>query len=128
MLLLYNLVEYIKRGDCENYNNCFSSYYFSNHERQDEFTKQKIYDIIITELPPQTKTADGKTFTEHSFTLEYRIRHNNGSLRRDVGSNQSKKQYVKISERMGEGLLIDDIYTLKEAFKKSSKRRENLEK
>lgn len=114
LLLLYNLVGYIKDGDSDNYNKCFSSFYFSNHERQKEFTKQKIYDIIITEFSTQTKSADGRSFTEYTFTLEYRIRHNNGSLRDDIGSGQSRKQYINISERTGAGLLIDDIYTLNE--------------
>ena len=110
--LLYNLIDYIKAGDHESYNACFSSYYFKTSQPQGKFTKQKIYDIIITELPTESKSADGVSFMEYNYTIEYRIRHNNGSFRRDIGSDQSKKQYVKLSERSGEGVLIDRIYTV----------------
>ena len=110
--LLYNLIDYIKAGDHESYNSCFSSYYFKTSQPQGKFTKQKIYDIIITELPTESKSADGVSFMEYNYTIEYRIRHNNGSFRRDIGSDQSKKQYVKLSERSGEGVLIDRIYTV----------------
>jgi len=110
--LLYNLVEYIKAGDYEGYNSCFSSYYYQTSQPQGPFTKQKIYDITITELSSQTKSADGTAFIEYTYTLEYRIRHNNGTLRKDIGSDQIRKQYIVLSERAGEGILIDMIYIL----------------
>ena len=103
LLLLYKFIEYIKDGDHEGYNDCFSANYFESHERQGEFTKQKIYDIVITEIPNESDK-------EYTFSIEYRIRHNNGSLRKDIGSDQSKKQYVKISPQGNSELLIDDIY------------------
>lgn len=114
LLLLYNLIESIKDGNDELYNKCFSPYYFESHAHQGEFTKQKIYDIIITELPAENKSIDGKTFVEYIYTIEYRIRHNNGTLRNDVGSDRSKKQYVKISDRFNGTMLIDDMYTVNE--------------
>ena len=112
LLLLYNFIEYIKAGNTDHYNNCFSEYYYGTHQRQTEFTKQKIYDIIITELPSETKSDNGISFIEYNFTVEYRIRHNNGSLRKDIGSDQSRKQYFEISNRSGQGLKIDNIVTI----------------
>ena len=118
LLLLYDMIECIKSGDDESYNKCFSSYYFKSHTRQEKFTKQKIYDIIITELPAENKSADGKVFIEYTYTIEYRIRHNNGTLRSDIGSDQSRKQYVKISNRCGEGIKIDDMFIITETVVK----------
>lgn len=112
--LLYNLINYIKAGNNEAYNSCFSTYYFKTNSYQPKFTKQKIYDIKITELPSETKSANGVSFIVYNYTIEYRIRHNNGSLRKDIGSNQSRKQYVELSNRTGQGVLIDNIYTIKE--------------
>ena len=109
MHLIYKLIESIKAGDHESYNNCFSSYYYSTHNRQERFTKQKIYDIRVTVLDTQTKYANGALITEYNYLLEYRIRHNNGSLRNDINSDYLGKQQIKISERSGEGLLIDDL-------------------
>ena len=116
LLLLYNMIEYIKSGNSTSYNDCFSTYYFSKHQPQGEFTKQKIYDIIITELSPEVQSSNGKSFTVYNFTVEYRIRHNNGSLRNDIGSDQSRKQYFKISDRDGSGLKIDDVFVITETI------------
>ena len=112
--LLFNLIGYIKAGNHEGYNSCFSSYYFNSHSYQSKFTRQKLYDIKITELPEETKSSGGVTYIEYNYTIEYKIRHNNGSLRKDIGSDQSKKQYVKLSNRTGAGILIDNIFTIKE--------------
>lgn len=112
--LLYNYIQYIKAGDHESYNSCFSTYYFKNNPPQGKFTKQKIYDIKITEMQAESKSDGTNSFIEYTYTLEYRIRHNNGSLRKDIGSDQIKKQYIKLSNRNGMGILIDKIYTLNE--------------
>lgn len=114
--LLYNLIEYIKAGDYENYNSCFSTYYFSHNQLQGKFTKQKIYDIKITEIQTESKSDGNKSFIEYTYSIEYRIRHNNGSLRNDIGSDQIKKQYVKLSDRNGIGVLIDNIYTMNDTI------------
>ena len=108
--LLCEMVESIIAGNATAYNQCFSELYFTKEEPQDEFSMQKLYDIVIGTYSEETVTKDGKTYTEYIYTLEYKIRRNNGSLRDDMGSNGSRTQYLLISNREGT-LLIDGIYT-----------------
>lgn len=110
--LLYSMIEYMIIGNDEAYNGCFSSIYFSKAEPQGKFTKQKLYNITIIEVSQSEKTDEnGKTYTEYYYKLDYMIRHNNGSLRKDVGSDGIKTQHIILSDRTGL-VLIDTIYTL----------------
>lgn len=110
--LLYQLVEYIKNGNHEGYNACFSPLYYEVASPKGQFTKQKIYAITITEISiTEKKDSNGNLYDEHVYTLEYFIRHNNGTLRNDMGSDCSKKQFIVMSNRSGTS-LIDNLYTL----------------
>lgn len=110
--LLYDMIEYMIIGNAEGYNSCFSDIYYSNTEPKSRFTKQKIYNITIIEVSQsEKKDEDGNSYTEYYYKLDYMIRHNNGSLRKDVGSDGIKTQHVILSDRSGE-VLIDTVYTL----------------
>ena len=110
--LLYSLIEYMMIGNVEGYNACFSPTYYSAADPLVRFTKQKIYNITIIEVSLLDKEDEnGKTYTEYYYKLDYMIRHNNGSLRKDVGSDGIKTQHIILSDKTGE-VLIDTIYTL----------------
>lgn len=110
--LLYNMIEYMIGGNADGYNSCFSSIYFSNAEPKVRFTKQKIYNITIIEVSQSEKQDEnGNVYTEYYYKLDYMIRHNNGSLRNDVGSDGIKTQHIILSDKTGD-VLIDTIYTL----------------
>ena len=107
--LLYNMVEHMIMGDAEAYNNCFSPIYFSTESAKNRFTKQKLYNITIVETSiTEKKDADGNSYVEYYYKLDYMIRHNNGSLRNDVGSDSIKSQHIYLSDRSGE-VLIDKV-------------------
>ena len=116
--LLYSMVEYMIMGNVEAYNGCFSSEYFKTQAAEDYFTKQKIYDITIVEVSETEKTDEnGNSYTEYYYRLEYAIRHNNGSLRSDVGSDSIKPQHVYLSDRSGT-VLIDKLIVYTSVSKK----------
>ena len=116
--LIYSLVEYSIMGNVEAYNGCFSPIYYSQAAPKERFTKQKLYNITITEISVKTQTdKNGESYTEYHYKLEYMIRHNNGSLRNDVGSDGIKPLYLYLSDRSGE-VLIDTLYTLNYVDKK----------
>ena len=110
--LLYSMVEYMIIGNVEGYNSCFSPTYFSKASPESGFTKQKPYNITIIEVSQTDKKDEGgKYYTEYYFKLDYMIRHNNGSLRDDVGSDGIKTQHIYMSDKTG-SVLIDTIFTL----------------
>ena len=107
------MVEYMIMGDAEAYNTCFSPIYFSTQSPKDRFTKQKLYNITIIEVSMTEKQDEnGNSYTEYYYKLDYMIRHNNGSLRNDVGSDSIKSQHIYLSDRSG-FVLIDKmiVYT-----------------
>ena len=107
--LLYSMVEYMIMGNVEAYNGCFSPTYFSTQAPKERFTKQKLYNITIVEVSIEEKTDEtGKNYTEYYYKLDYMIRHNNGSLRDDMGSDCIKSQHIYLSNRSGD-MLIDKL-------------------
>lgn len=108
--LLCNWIESIKAGDADAYNSFFSEKYFSSNTRQDEFSMQKLYGIVITTYSEEIIDENGESYTEYIYMVDYKIRNNNGSLRSDMGSNGTRTQYILITDREGT-LLIDAIYT-----------------
>ncbi len=111
--LIYNMLEYINKGYKDAYNSCFSTEYFKYVEPQGRFTQQKIYNITVTEVAVRDQKDDnGVIYTEYYYTVEYMIRHNNGTLRNDMGSDCIKTQHLILSERYSDEVLIDNLYTL----------------
>ena len=112
--LLYKMLGYILTGNHAGYNSCFSDYYYENGGTpKGKFTQQKIYNIKITEVSVTDKTDEnGAVYKEYYYTLEYMIRHNNGSLRDDMGSDCIKTQHVYLSERYANEVLIDKFFTI----------------
>lgn len=102
--LMYDLVNAIIEGNVERYNS-----FFAHSEYHDEsFTKQKLYNIVITSYGAEEYKVDGETWTQYEFALEYMIRQNNGTLRLDLESDASRAQYITLSDRSGE-LLIESV-------------------
>ena len=107
--LLYSMVEYMIMGNVEAYNGCFSEIYYSTESAKDYFTKQKLYNITITEVSETEKEDEnGNRYTECYYKLDYMIRHNNGTLRNDIGSDSIKSQHIYMSKRSGD-MLIDKL-------------------
>lgn len=98
-------------GDNEGYNQCFSNEYYKKNAPKDQFTMQKVYDVLITKVSSDRISDENNSdYTKSIYILEYKIYHNNGSFRRDIGDG-SKKQYITITDRSGQ-LLIDSITTV----------------
>ncbi len=98
-------------GDAEAYNACYSDEYYAEPDCAplDRFTAQKLYNITLTRT--DTETVDGENgYTTHGYRVEYMIRHNNGTFRRDLGSDSIRAQYLVISDREG-SWKIDRVIT-----------------
>jgi len=106
--LAFSLVHAIQGGDVSAYNACFSEKYIEKEGKQDAFTMQQIYGVIITKAP---EIREG-SYIRTDIELEYKIRENNGTLRADMGSDAVKKQVLSITTNNSSGKpLIDSINT-----------------
>ena len=72
-----------------------------------DFTQQKLYDLCI--YPHQTETLqDGSRLV--TFKLMYKILENNGTYRRDVGSNGARPEYLVLHvSQDGTSIKIENI-------------------
>ena len=96
-------------GDVEAYNECMGV----GVPDEDGFTQQQIYDIKITKKGQSSQyTKDGKLYNQYEFILEYKIQENNGTFRRDMGSDVSKPQYFVIADMSGE-MCVENILNYK---------------
>lgn len=83
-LYLRDFLQIMMRADIDAYNNCFNEIYYKKHEKQAAFSQQMIYGAEIRFAATETAANGEKTSTYYLF---YKLYQNDGSLRRDVGSD-----------------------------------------
>lgn len=110
------VVKYIEsaiKGDNQSLNRLFSQKYYENGgEEKNEFTPQKIYNIQISFNGFSSVDENGTAYPSYTFWVEYMIRRNNGTFRNDMGSDCSKKELFRITQR-NEKYQIDQITIFK---------------
>lgn len=100
-------VKYFKTltdGDTEGYNALFTDEYYTRCDPAPTFTKQMIYDQRVEKIKEDSSGA----FTEYVFAVTYRIYKNDGTFRREIGSDGAKVQFFYLTDKSGE-VLIDKI-------------------
>ena len=106
LFLLWQLVHAAMAGDADAYNACFSSEYIQSSGKTQDFTKQKLYDITVTLYEgAEQKIPDGYA-SVRSYGLAYKIKDNNGSLRKDMGSDAIKEQLFFVVKDMSGNAAI----------------------
>lgn len=83
-LYLRDFIEIMMHADVDAYNSCFNEIYYKNYKRQTAFSQQMIYEAEIR-FASEEKAADGERTV--TYYLCYKLYENDGSLRRDVGSD-----------------------------------------
>lgn len=91
-------------GDTDGYNALFSEEYFKRADPAPTFTKQMIYDQRVEKI---SENSSGGV-TEYVFAVTYKIYKNDGTFRREIGSDGAKVQFFYLSDRSGE-VLIDKV-------------------
>ncbi|MBO7273216.1 MAG: hypothetical protein J6V22_00015 [Clostridia bacterium] len=84
VLYLRDFLEIMMHADIEAYNNCFNEIYYKNHKQQTAFSQQMIYEAEIRFMGAEEAANGERTAT---YYLLYKLYQNDGSLRRDVGSD-----------------------------------------
>ena len=98
----YYYFDSVISGDASLYATYFSDSYLRENELPDDFTPQMIYDIRIT------PHSSGDTELGSAYLVDYKILRNNGTFRRDIGSNASRTLVFYLVEQEGE-LYVNDI-------------------
>ena len=96
-------------GSADLYNSFFNDTYFQTHERQAPFSPQMIYQAEIRFIST-TKDANGDMIYE--YQLRYRILQNDGSLRKDVGSDAIVPQVLTLRAKADGSIAIEGMYSI----------------
>lgn len=108
-MMLEEMVGYIVAGDVEQYNALLTQKYIEAKGEQELFAMQQLYNIHLEAGETEQKTEDGKTVAYQIYYVSYCIRQNNGTFRRDIGSDESRTQIILLTDREGGEIKIDSI-------------------
>lgn len=108
-MMLEEMIEYIVAGDVEQYNALFTQKYIEAKGTQEPFTMQQLYNIRLEVGETDQETEDGKTVSYQIYYVSYCIRQNNGTFRRDIGSDESRTQIILLTDREDGAVKIDSI-------------------
>ena len=97
-------------GRYSEYPSFFSESYILENELPESFTMQRIYDITVERIGEEQGSSGENLLI---YMLDYKISKNDGTLRRDIGSDSSKPWYLAIVSENGE-YKIDNILTYSE--------------
>ncbi|MBE6590274.1 MAG: hypothetical protein E7643_08850 [Ruminococcaceae bacterium] len=100
---LYAFLESMTKGDAKTYNACFTE-----PAGVSSFSQQMIYEAEIGYLGNTLEQDGDRVYT---YSLKYKIHRNDGSLRRDVGSDVMIPQYVVLRATPEGRISIDRLYT-----------------
>ena len=84
VLYLRDFLLLMMNADVDAYNACFNETYYKKHKKQESFSQQMIYQAEIR-FASQTQENNGDRLS--TYYLFYKLYENDGSLRRDVGSD-----------------------------------------
>ena len=86
-------------GDADMLNSLYREEYFADHDRFADFTMQKVYNIEIEKLS-ETLLEEGAYAgcKRYTFRVAYMILDNNGTFRRDVGSDAAVPEIFELLE------------------------------
>ena len=86
---IVNMITYMIAGDSNAYNTLFSTSYIAEKGLQDAFTAQKPYNIEIAYM--------GASNGSHLFRLNYCLKDNDGTLRKDILSDMSRALNITVT-------------------------------
>lgn len=106
-LVLY--LDTIIAGNEEVYNSLFNETYFEKREPQAAFNPQMLYGAEIR-FEGESTAKNGDKLT--TYALYYKIYQNDGSFRRDIGSDMSRKQLITLRTDASGALTIESLITV----------------
>lgn len=102
LLLLVRMIRAVMAGDLSSYRACFSPEYLVKVGEIAPFTKQKLYDITVTRYDDAALNVPLGYASVACYGVAYKIKDNNGSFRKDMGSDAVREQvYFVVKDAAG---------------------------
>ena len=108
VLFLCDYLQTIIAGDANAYNACFNETYFKSVKPMGAFSPQMLYDMKIVYQSEEEGEKGARLIT---YRLEYMIYRNDGTFRRDVGSDAMRPQFVTLRVSADGSIAIERLLT-----------------
>ncbi|MBE6554482.1 MAG: hypothetical protein E7666_09095 [Ruminococcaceae bacterium] len=105
---LYQYVQSITHGDAEKYNSFFNATYYRTQKPKADFNQQMVYNTTLYFVSEQSQNDGSRLIT---YRLEYMIHQNDGSFRRDVGSDGIRPQTLSVRILADGTMAIESLLT-----------------
>ncbi len=112
VLYLYDFLQIMMQGDVAAYNACFGEVYYKTHQPKQNFSQQMIYEAEIR-FYAQSEEANGDQIW--SYQLRYKLFENDGSLRRDVGSDAIVPQLITLRLSQNGEIVIEELVSARDS-------------
>lgn len=100
--IVYEMLQAIMAGDAEAYNSIVAE----SVGHYEGFTQQQLYEMIITRESQETVQGNNGSYYEYVFTVEYKIRENNGSFKNNLPSDTSRPFTVVVNNSSGDMQIV----------------------
>lgn len=107
---VYSYLQTVIAGDTDAYNAMLSESYLQKHGAQSAFYPQMLYNITVYLYQTQTNADGSKSVT---YRLDYMIYRNDGSFRRDIGSDAIRSQYLVLNCNADGTIRIGDLVSFR---------------
>ena len=101
-------------GDAEHYNTLFNENYYQNNAPQADFEQQMLYAMKVYFYSSE-ELGNGEHL--YTYALDYKIRKNNGTYRRDILSDEIRTQFIVLHTYSDGSILIENLVLKKYATK-----------
>ena len=101
-------------GDLGSYLSCFSADYSRNENNvplpKKAFTAQKVYDILLEYRGESTDGSLAEGESRSYYVIKYKIKDNNGTLRKDIQSDEIRPLLAELTEKDGRLSITRMVY------------------
>jgi len=108
--LFVDYFDAVINGKHEKYNSLFTNDYIKKHGKKDRFTMQRIYNAMVEAFPAERLNDN---VVVHRYTVMYCIMKNDGTFRRDVGSDENIPLIFEVYEYTNGDVKINEITKIK---------------
>ena len=106
---LYFYLQTVIAGDEQMYNALFNETYYEKHQPHGAFYPQMIYDASIRYQGGEDQSNGDRL---ELYVLSYKIHRNDGSFRRDIGSDMSREQLITLRVSREKGITVENLVTV----------------
>ena len=106
---VYYYLQIVILGDEVTYNSLFNANYYEKATKQAAFNPQMIYDAQVTYQDERIEENGDRLVL---YSLNYKIYQNDGSFRRDIGSDMSRDQLLTLRVATDGKISIENLVTV----------------